>query len=268
MFCGFRYWLLGRLVLIIISIPSADFVAVSGLSAKVSHLGATRTPNALRTPPPKMPSCAGNPWLTGPASIPTPPPVKRTKRKKKPDTVLPKKASFKRHQKRRRFSAPDLETNPAPKIPEHGDDDGDDENKDGTIIPEDRADDDDSENEHGPMKHDVCLVLAKSLGVPAEALPQCPSRGSQNYTISGPSGAVVEVQLMKKAFWLKKYPNGDTFKTSQETGPTSRAWQKHNGVSECWELVKSVIGWYETEEKSVISWYETEEDSENAGAHA
>ena len=90
-----------------------------------------------------------------------------------------------------------------------------------------------------PEQDDPRRTMALALGVPEEALPQGPSKGQSNYTIHCSLGAIVEVQLTKKAFWMKKSRGGLAYNQS----PKGFAWSKHGGVVECWAKVVEMVGW-------------------------
>ena len=74
--------------------------------------------------------------------------------------------------------------------------------------------------------------------VPEEAYPAASPKGRANYTVYAPNGAVIEVQLQSRAFYLKKAAAG-----VQDASRRSVAWNKHGGAWEAWTLSKRMVGW-------------------------
>ena len=75
-------------------------------------------------------------------------------------------------------------------------------------------------------------------GLPAAAFPQGDSRGMHSYTLKATNGAVLEVLLAKKCYYIKKYADG----FAPASTPTV-SWSKHGGAAESWVVAKQLSGY-------------------------
>jgi hypothetical protein len=78
------------------------------------------------------------------------------------------------------------------------------------------------------------------VGLPQEAYPQRAGAGKFSYTIVSVSGAVIEVQIRTKAYYLKKIAGG---KALPEDCMPLVAWKRHGGVVDAWTFAKERVQW-------------------------
>ena len=83
--------------------------------------------------------------------------------------------------------------------------------------------------------------LFDESGLPAACAPPAVKSGGRvgqfNYNLTS-NGAVLEVQLQKRNFYLKLSSGGE-----KVGGKRSFAWAKHGGPALAWEHVKSILKW-------------------------
>ena len=87
------------------------------------------------------------------------------------------------------------------------------------------------------MPLDELKKVLRGMGMPEEMLPNAPAKGNRSYTVHS-HGAIVEVQVSKAAFYLKKNCKGEKYKGKQQ----AFGWT-HKGVASAWKLSKKALGW-------------------------
>ena len=82
------------------------------------------------------------------------------------------------------------------------------------------------------------------IRLPEECLPQKPSNGKHNFTIADTAGAVVEVHLRNKAFFIKRKQGGEPWRKRGTVLVESPqvAWGSCDTVEAAWEKVKAKMG--------------------------
>ena len=88
--------------------------------------------------------------------------------------------------------------------------------------------------------------LAKSLGIPEEAMPDEHAMGGKSYTLHAWSSAVVEVHLARGAFWVKRHATQE--REAQDIDdkgnklPRNISWAKYGGPQMAWDAAKLRTG--------------------------
>ena len=88
--------------------------------------------------------------------------------------------------------------------------------------------------------------LAKSLGIPEEAMPDEHAMGGKSYTLHAWSSAVVEVHLARGAFWVKRHATQEhEAQDIDDKGnklPRNISWAKYDGPQMAWDAAKLRTG--------------------------
>ena len=83
------------------------------------------------------------------------------------------------------------------------------------------------------------MISHEGMGIPEEMYPDVGPRGCYSYTVhSMIGGAVVEVQLRNKGYYVKKMGAG-----LGRPDPCFFAWSKYGGATAAWEHLRPLIFW-------------------------